>query len=125
MQGASSKKSAWDGVFTEAQAERGKVAYEKSCSECHGDDLRGVEEVRSPALVGQRFELVWDHTTVGDLFARISNTMPQSDPGSLDRDEYLDIVAFLLRSNAFPASRQELRGEFTDLQSIELTVRKK
>ena len=122
---SSARKSVWDGVYTEAQAGRGKVAYEKSCSECHGDDMRGVEDVRSPALIGQRFELVWDHTTVGDLLARVSNTMPQSAPGSLDHDEYLDIVAFLLKSNTFPAGSQELRGEFTELQTIELTLHKK
>jgi cytochrome c5 len=31
--------SIWDGVYTEPQAERGRVLYRQSCSGCHGADL--------------------------------------------------------------------------------------
>src|SRR5215510_10304765 len=100
-------RTAWDGIYTKAQAERGKAAYVKACTECHGDDLKGVEDVRAPALNGERFQLLCDHTTVGDLLDKVSNTMPKQDPGSLSRREYVDIVAFLLQSNMDPEGSEE------------------
>jgi hypothetical protein len=40
--------------------------------------------------------------------------MPMTSPGSLKRELYADIVAFLLKSNGFPAGTKELdhRSEF-------------
>nr|QQZ51043.1 hypothetical protein JKL49_07660 [Phenylobacterium glaciei] len=29
-------RSVWDGVYTEAQAQRGQAAYAQSCGLCHG-----------------------------------------------------------------------------------------
>ena len=34
---AQEARSVWDGVFTEAQADRGKVLYGRECASCHGD----------------------------------------------------------------------------------------
>ena len=33
--GAQGRISIWDGVYTEPQAERGRVLYRQSCSGCH------------------------------------------------------------------------------------------
>ena len=38
--------SVWDGVYTQAQADRGKTAYNESCAACHGDQLTGVRSHR-------------------------------------------------------------------------------
>src|SRR5579872_5953492 len=40
----------WSGVYTAAQAERGKENYVTSCSNCHNLDLNG--SVRAPTLRG-------------------------------------------------------------------------
>ncbi len=52
--------------------------------------------------------------TVGDIFDRIRTTMPMDGPGSLSRDQYADILSFILKSNNFPAGAKELdrRSEF-------------
>ena len=34
-------KTVWDGMYSEAQAARGKAAYEAQCAFCHQSDLRG------------------------------------------------------------------------------------
>ncbi len=47
-----------DGVFTAAQADRGKVVYERFCSSCHLEDLSGGVEFEmniASALKGARF----------------------------------------------------------------------
>ena len=44
-------RSTWDGVYTKAQADRGKT-YTRQCLECHGDDLEGDPE--NPPLTRPR-----------------------------------------------------------------------
>src|SRR5690242_9362493 len=50
-------RTIWDGVFTQAQAERGRDVYRKSCSACHKADLLG--ESAAPALAGAEFVQRW------------------------------------------------------------------
>jgi hypothetical protein len=57
---------------------------------------------------GSQFQFSWDRRTVGDLYEHISETMPEDDPGSLTRQQYVDVVAYILRLNGFPAGRDEL-----------------
>jgi hypothetical protein len=45
---------------------------------------------------------------VADLFDKISRAMPADKPGTLSRNEYADIVAYLLESNKHPAGQTEL-----------------
>ena len=42
----------WQGVYSTAQAERGKTSFNSSCLRCHGDKLQGNT---APALSGDRF----------------------------------------------------------------------
>ena len=42
----------WQGVYSEAQAARGKEVFTSTCIRCHGPDLAGVT---GPALKGDRF----------------------------------------------------------------------
>src|SRR6185503_20778547 len=45
------------GVYSAAQANRGRLVVEANCSACRGDDLLGLE---GPALVGNAFMLKWE-----------------------------------------------------------------
>ena len=74
-------KSIWDGVYTDAQATRGKALYSESCASCHGGELTGGE--MAPPLAGGEFMAGWDGLTIGDLFERVRISMPQNAPGSL------------------------------------------
>ncbi|MCE2461955.1 MAG: c-type cytochrome, partial [Pseudomonadales bacterium] len=47
-------RSVRDGVYTEAQAARGKAVYLEQCVECHKQDLRGDGQM-TPSLVGIGF----------------------------------------------------------------------
>lgn len=99
-------KSVWDGVYTEAQAERGAAAYAQNCARCHGQQLAGTGE--SKPLAGPEFLSNWSGLSVGDLFERARTTMPLDKPGSLGRETYADVLAYMLKFNGFPAGLAEL-----------------
>ena len=102
-------RTVWDGIFTAAQADRGRTLYGAHCAECHGGALQGGE---GKALAGDVFWMDWRESTVGELLSYISKNMPFSEDGSLagtlSATTYADIVAHILQANGFPASTQEL-----------------
>lgn len=108
--------SVWDGVYTDAQAARGKVLSEAQCAYCHQSDLRG--QGFAPALVDETFASRWQDGNLGDLFTIVKATMPQDKPASLTDDEYAAIVAFLLQANRYPAGKQELRADPAALKEV-------
>ena len=101
------------GVYTRAQAERGKERFVTSCGNCHGVDLKGAAE-RGPALAGDPFMKIWQERTAGTLFTKIKSDMPRNRPGSLTDDVYMDIVSFILQSNAFAEGPKELSAAVLD-----------
>jgi len=100
-------KTVWDGVYTSEQAARGEAAYADSCSGCHRDDLRGYNGV----LVGGRFMDSWREDTLNSFFRNVKKTMPRDAPSSLSDATYLDIVAYILKANAFPSGKAPLTIE--------------
>jgi mono/diheme cytochrome c family protein len=119
---AQETKSVWDGVYSDAQATRGKTAYSEQCASCHGPELTGGE--MAPALAGGEFMSGWDGLTIGDLFERIRISMPQNSPGSLSGAQNADILAFVLASNKFPAGAADMPKESMILKSIKFEVKK-
>ena len=97
--------SIWDGVYTDAQADRGHTLYMQNCGRCHGADLSGTYE--TPPLVG-RFMPYWSGSTLDALFDYVSTAMPLDHPGMLGAGANTDIVAFLLKSNEIPSGSKEL-----------------
>lgn len=97
--------SIWDGVYTDAQAERGRALYAQNCSVCHGVDLSG--DFETPPLVG-RFMPYWSGSTLNALFEYISTAMPLQKPGALGADANIDIVAFILKGNGIPSGSKKL-----------------
>lgn len=108
--------SIWHGVYTDGQAKRGEAIYRKECAECHREDLRGQE--MAPGLVGVAFSFRWRGLSLNDLFTGLRYTMPQAMPGSLTAQSYVDLVAYLLSVNGYPAGDEELSSEETTLAQI-------
>ncbi len=63
---AEGTKSVWQGVFTKAQAERGKAQYFAACASCHGVSMQGDGDI--PELVGKSFLKRWGDQPVSALF---------------------------------------------------------
>ena len=108
--------SVLDGIFTEAQAERGRVGYDAHCAECHGEGLGGGE--MAPGLTGVAFRFRWRGRKVADIYDSIESTMPPEEPGTLGAQAYIDIVAFLLSANGYPAGERELAADFKILDGV-------
>lgn len=115
-------KSVWQGIYTADQATRGAAVYAQRCGACHGAALNGTGE--APALVGGEFVSHWDTMTVGDLYDRVRTTMPQNDPMSMTREEYADVLAFLLKNNGFPVGSQPMDKRSEVLATIGITAEK-
>ena len=111
-------QSAFDGVYTEAQANRGSKLYPDECDRCHGEELEGDE---APGLANEEFLADWKGRTVGDLYERIRYAMPGDHPGKLTAAQTADILAFILRANHFPAGNTELPPDVQKLRQIRLT----
>ncbi len=109
-------RTVWGGVYTDAQAQRGALAYQANCQSCHGAQLGGQGEAKP--LTGAAFLSSWNGLSVGDLFERVRTTMPMNAPKSLPRGAYADILAYLLKFNGFPAGAGELPGRAEMLADI-------
>ena len=112
-------RSVRDGVYTEAQAARGKTVYLEKCVECHKEDLRGDQQM-TPSLVGIAFAFRWKDKKLYDYFVGMRNTMPQSAPGSLSEETYADLVAYLLSEMGYPTGKDELSTDREVLGTIEI-----
>ena len=113
-------RTVWSGAFTAAQADRGGGVYAQSCANCHGGGLEGAD--MSPALAGAAFMASWNDLTLGDLFERIRISMPADRPGTLSRQQMADVIAFVLRSNQFPAGATELPTETPALRAMKFLL---
>jgi len=103
---AQTRRTVWDGVFAPEQATRGKAMFATTCAACHAADLSGAN---GPALKGDVFVAHWMEGSLDGLFARVKSMPPNR--ANLGESAYLDLVAFLLDANAFPAGKQELKAE--------------
>jgi len=76
-------------IVDQEQAVRGMSVFTKTCVECHTkSDITGTD-----------FKIKWHGRPVYDLFDVIRTTMPDDKPGSMPQDQYIDVIAYLLRIN--------------------------
>jgi len=94
-------------LYTSAQASAGDKVYAGKCALCHGASLEGGA---GPPLAGQNMTTLGTktHLTVGDLFGYITTNMPMNAPASLSHDQYVAVLAFILKQNGFPSGAKPL-----------------
>lgn len=105
-----SLKSASSGVYSAAQATRGKILYAMQCRSCHTPESH----------TGAIFDSWWGGRLVSDLFQYVQERMPKNEPGSLTPQEYADVVAYILRMNRLPSGAEELSTEVAALRRIRI-----
>ena len=103
-----------EGVYSAKQAERGKESYKLACAGCHA-----LEWYRGDAMKP------WAGATLASLYDVIATTMPQNNPGSLKRREYVDLLAYILSLNDMPAGAEDLPAEPENLKKITVKWRSK
>jgi mono/diheme cytochrome c family protein len=120
--GGAAKRSVWDGVYTDDQAQRGKELYAAHCLSCHGENLESNGSVK--ALSGPDFAANWNGLTMSDLLERVRTTMPMDKPGTLSRQQIADVLSFVLSVNKMPAGSTELPRQSEILSGITFLARK-
>lgn len=120
MQAAAS--TVWNGAYTDDQAKRGADIYTQRCSSCHGPDLAGLDQ--APPLTGTDFNTNWNDLSLNDLFERIRISMPADGPGTLERQQVADVLAFILSKGNFPAGANELPTDSEALKNIKFLATK-
>ena len=106
-----------DGVYSAEQAARGKDLYADFCSSCHANNLTGTPG--GPGIAGVRFNVKWGKKSVGELYTYIHDNMPAGSPGLLTETEYLDVIAYILEVNKYPAGEGvELTADIEALNAI-------
>jgi S-disulfanyl-L-cysteine oxidoreductase SoxD len=113
-----SETKIWKGVYSAAQAERGKANFEAACARCHHVELTGTD--RAPALKGDNFWSHWENETVNTLFTKVRDQMPPNFGTVLEPEAKLDVVAYLLRTNGLPDGSDELKMNADLLDGIDI-----
>ena len=93
-----------EGVYSAAQAVRGRAQYETTCMRCHGADLTGGA---GRSLTGDVFVRDWTGLTLDRLFERMQS-MPPGASEALAGDAYVDIISYVLERNGYPAGDEAL-----------------
>lgn len=114
LHGQAPTKTTNSGVYTAAQAERGKKVFEAKCTACH-DTARFTGDVFLDPWAGKPLKDVWDIA---------SGTMPEDNPGSLKQEEYGDIIAYFLHLNGFATGDAELAGNAGAMAAIMIEKKK-
>jgi S-disulfanyl-L-cysteine oxidoreductase SoxD len=106
-------KNASEGVYTAAQATRGRDLYDSSCASCHElSKFRGAE-----------FSKAWTDKPATELHTALVS-MPMDAPGSMKPQEYADILAYFLSLNGYPAGQAELAGDEAAIKALKIDVKK-
>ncbi|MEQ1898418.1 MAG: c-type cytochrome [Vicinamibacterales bacterium] len=109
-----------EAFYTEAQAERGRFAFNRNCALCHStaDSKMTQEQVNAspfpPSLaapyLGRVFHGKMIYPTVYHLYTKLQS-MPAFGSESITNDTRADIIAHILERNGFPAGDTELRPD--------------
>jgi len=126
------QQPASSGVFTSAQAEGGRLAYERTCGKCHTNTLLGrkgdpgelpplsslsasYQKFIGPRgfvapLAGKVFIDRWGGKTAGQLIARFQETVddPYFQFEDMKDETTVDITAYVLQVNGAKAGTEPL-----------------
>ncbi len=85
-----------DAVFTKDQAKAGGKLYKTHCLVCHD------KKYFRPVLKR------WNGQSAAILYDVMTGSMPESNPGGLRDQEYVDILAYIFSLSKYPAGEEAL-----------------
>jgi mono/diheme cytochrome c family protein len=98
--------------FSGAQATRGEQVFDQTCATCHQPDR----------FIGPNFVDAWNDRRVNDFYSLVRSTMPVDNPGGLKDQEYLDVVAYLLKANHATPTADSLSADTTAMREHKISV---
>jgi len=93
------------GWYTEEQAATGGKTFAQSCAPCHGANLEGGA---GPALKGTSWQQLYGGAKLLTVWGEIKGPMAQYAGTTFATQQSLDLLAYLLQQNRFPAGKQAL-----------------
>lgn len=102
--------------FTAAQVLAGKTSYESNCAVCHGNTM--TNGTFGTPLAGEYFNGAWSGKSVRALYDRTQKSMPPAAPSSLSKDNYANIVAYILEVNGYKATGTALGADDPSLDKM-------
>jgi len=97
-----------DGVYTKEQAARAKKQYDALCADCHAFSIAEKKRPRDLPLGDEPFFEQWTGRPLNQLVTVIHLTMPNDGSAEVSEAEALDLVAYILQRNGFPAGSKPL-----------------
>lgn len=105
--GEAVSRSVQQGVYSKAQASRGRKHFQELCRSCHE-----TKEFRGDYMDA------WSGRTAFDLFDLLQSTMPEEAPGVAGPEVYTDILAYMFRLGELPAGEEELESNEEALKRV-------
>ncbi|HET7219455.1 MAG TPA: cytochrome c [Vicinamibacterales bacterium] len=105
-------QSTMTGVYTAPQAARGEETYMALCVNCHP----------AGTYKAAGFKATWKGRPLSDLFDQVREKMPKNDPGSLSTQEYVQLVAYILRINDVPPGDTDLPADGEVMKKIRIDM---
>jgi len=99
-------------TYWPAQADRGEQVFTQTCAQCHA----------RAQFVGQAFVDSWNDHRVSEFYTLIRGTMPLNNPGGLKDEEYLGVVAYLLKANHAAAGKDSIGTDSVSLRGRKISV---
>ncbi len=97
-----------DAVYTKDQAKQGGKLYKQHCLVCHD------KKYFRPVLKR------WKGQSAAVFYDVMSASMPESNPGGLADQEYVDILAYIFSQSRYPSGDREL--ETGEAALAEITI---
>jgi S-disulfanyl-L-cysteine oxidoreductase SoxD len=100
------------GLFSQAQANRGRDSFRSMCTECH----------TAGEFSDNAFKVKWSRRSVGDLYEFIHTAMPDDAPGILTEAQAIDLTAYILEMNGFESGSRQMQPDQAALDAISLSA---
>jgi len=94
------------------QADQGEKVFNQTCAQCHA----------RAQFVGPAFVESWNDHRVSEFYTLIRGTMPQNNPGGLKDEEYLAVVAYLLKANHASVGKDSIGTDSVSLRGRKISV---
>ena len=101
-------KSVLSGVYSTGQARSGEAVFSRVCAQCHA--LAQFKDVA--------FQHSWAGRSARDLFELIRTQMPQDNPGTLRREEYVAVLAYIFEVCGYPSGTTSLGTDDAALRRV-------
>ena len=110
-EGSAQTRTTNDGIYTKAQADRAKKQYDRMCADCHPFTVAARKKPKDLPLGDEPFVQSWTGRSVGEMVTLIALTMPNDGSATVTEAEAVDLVAYILQRNGYPAGKKPLTRE--------------